>query len=44
MHDNRPMSDKVTNENLALLCGQLRTNFSKERLDKIKEIGKKLYS
>ena len=42
-HDNRPISDEVTIENFSLLCGQLRTNFSKERLDKIKEIGRKLY-
>lgn len=43
IHDNRPMADEVTNENFSLLCGQLRTNFSKERLDKIREIGRKLF-
>lgn len=43
IHDNRPMVDEVTNENFSLLCGQLRTNFSKERLDKIREIGRKLF-
>ena len=42
-HDNRPMSDEVSLENFSKLCGQLRTNFSKERLEKIKEIGRKLY-
>ncbi len=43
MHDNRPISNEITNDNFTLLCGQLRSNFSKERLDKIKEIGRKLY-
>ena len=42
-HDNRPMSDEVNLENFSTLCGQLRTNLSKERLNKIKEIGRKLY-
>ena len=42
-HDNRPMSDEISNDNFSNLCGQLCTNFSKERLEKIKEIGKKLY-
>ncbi|HBB13436.1 MAG TPA: hypothetical protein DCZ76_04080 [Treponema sp.] len=42
-HDNRPMSDEITNENFSALCGELSTNFSKERLNKIKEIGRKLY-
>ena len=42
-HDSRPMSDEVTNENFNALCGELSTNFSKERLEKIKEIGRKLY-
>jgi hypothetical protein len=42
-HDNRHMSDEVTNDNFAKLCDQLRINFSKERLEKIKEIGRKLY-
>ena len=42
-HDGRPMSDEITNENFSALCGELSTNFSKERLDKIKEIGRKLY-
>lgn len=42
-HDNRPMSDEISDENFSQLCGQLSTNFSKERLDKIKEIGRKLY-
>lgn len=42
-HDNRPMSDEVSNENFSTLCGQLRTNYSRERLEKIKEIGRKLY-
>ena len=43
IHDNRPISDEVSLENFSKLCGQLRTNFSKERLEKIKEIGRKLY-
>ena len=42
-HDGRPMSDEVTNDNFSALCGELSTNFSKERLEKIKEIGRKLY-
>ena len=42
-HDNRPMSDEVSNGNFSALCGELSTNFSKERLEKIKEIGRKLY-
>lgn len=42
-HDGRSMSDEVTNDNFAKLCDQLRINFSKERLEKIKEIGQKLY-
>lgn len=42
-HDNRPTSDEVSNDNFSALCGELSTNFSKERLEKIKEIGRKLY-
>lgn len=42
-YDERPMSDEVTNDNFSSLCGELSTNFSKERLEKIKEIGRKLY-
>ena len=42
-HDNHPMSDEVSNDNFSALCGELSINFSKERLDKIKEIGRKLY-
>ena len=42
-NDGRSMSDEVTNDNFAKLCDQLRINFSKERLEKIKEIGRKLY-
>ena len=42
-HDNRPMSDELSNENFSALCGELSTNFSRERLEKIKEIGRKLY-
>lgn len=42
-HDGREINLEPTGENFDLLCGQLRTNFSKERLDKIKEIGRKLY-
>lgn len=42
-HDGRDIDLEPTGENFDLLCGQLSTNFSKERLDKIKEIGRKLY-
>ena len=42
-HDGRSMSDEVAIDNFAKLCDQLRINFSKERLEKIKEIGRKLY-
>lgn len=42
-HDGRPISDEVSDDNFSNLAGQLRTNFSKERLDKMKEIGRKLY-
>ncbi len=42
-HDGRNLSDEVTNDNFSNLCGQLRTNFSKERLDRIKQIGRILY-
>lgn len=42
-HDDREMSDEVSNKNFSKLCGELSSNFSKERLDKIKEIGRILY-
>lgn len=42
-HDGRELNDEISEENFDKLCGQLRTNFSKERLEKIKEIGRKLY-
>ena len=42
-HDGRDIDLEPTGENFNLLGGQLRTNFSKERLDKMKEIGRKLY-
>lgn len=42
-HDGRDIDLEPTGENFDLLGGQLRTNFSKERLDKMKEIGRKLY-
>ena len=42
-HDGRDIDLELTGENFDLLGGQLRTNFSKERLDKMKEIGRKLY-
>ena len=42
-HDGRDIDLEPTGENFNLLAGQLRTNFSKERLDKMKEIGRKLY-
>ena len=42
-HDGRDIDLEPTGENFNLLAGQLRTNFSKERLDKIQKIGEKLY-
>jgi len=42
-HDGRELNDEISEENFDKLCGQLRTNFSKERLERIKEIGRKLY-
>lgn len=42
-HDGRELSDEVSKSNFDNLHAQLRTNFSKERLEKIKEIGRKLY-
>lgn len=42
-HDGRELSDEVSKSNFDKLYAQLRTNFSKERLEKIKEIGRKLY-
>ena len=42
-HDGRDIDLEPTGENFDLLAGQLSTNFSKERLDKMKEIGQKLY-
>ena len=43
VHDGRKISNEISNDNFSTLCGELRTNFSKERLDKIKQIGRKLY-
>lgn len=42
-HDGRDIDLEPTGENFNLLAGQLRTNFSKERLDKIQKIGRELY-
>lgn len=42
-HDGRDIDLEPTGENFDLLAGHLSTNFSKERLDKMKEIGQKLY-
>ena len=42
-HDGRDIDLEPTGENFDLLGGQLRVNFSKERLDKMKEIGEELY-
>lgn len=42
-HDGRPLSDETSNSNFETLCGQSSTNFSKERVDKIREIGGKLF-
>lgn len=43
VHDNGNLDIEATKENFSLLCGQLRTNFSKERLEKIKEIASVIY-
>lgn len=42
-HDGRSLSSEATKENFDKLCGELGSNFSKERLDKIREVGRKLY-
>ena len=42
-HDGRDIDLEPTGENFDLLAGHLSTNFSKERLNKMKEIGRKLY-
>lgn len=42
-HDGRPISEDATKENFSKLCGELSTNFSRERLDSIKRIGRILY-
>lgn len=42
-HDGRPLPEEVSDDNFSALSGQLRTNFSRERLDAIKRIGRALY-
>ena len=42
-HDGRPLTEDVSDDNFSALSGQLRTNFSRERLDTIKRIGRALY-
>lgn len=42
-HDGRPLPGDITQDNFFILCGQLRTNFSKERLEMVKKIGRLLY-
>lgn len=42
-HDGRPLPEDVSDDNFSALSGQLRTNFSRERLDAIKRIGRALY-
>lgn len=42
-HDGRPLAEDVSDDNFSALSGQLRTNFSRERLDAIKRIGRALY-
>lgn len=42
-HDGRSLSSDMTKENFDKLCGELGSNFSKERLDEIRKIGRKLY-
>ena len=42
-HDRKDLNLEPTGENFDLLVGQLRVNFSKERLDKIQKIGETLY-
>ncbi len=42
-HDGRDMSNDTTEDNFKKLRNQLSTNFSRERLDYVKKIGRKLY-
>ena len=42
-HDGRDVDLDATEGNFDTLCGQLSTNFSQERLDAIKRIGKSLH-
>ena len=42
-HDGRPLPGEATEDNFTELCGQLSTNFSKERLNAIRRIGRILY-
>ena len=42
-HDGRPLPEDVTDDNFSALSGQLRTNFSRERLTAVKRIGRALY-
>lgn len=42
-HDGRPMSNKVTENNYNTLVGQLSTNFSEARLNKILFLAKQLW-
>lgn len=42
-HDGRPLPEDVSDDNFSALSGQLRTNFSRERLDAVKRIGRALY-
>lgn len=42
-HDGRPLPENVSDDNFSALSGQLSTNFSRERLNAIKRIGRALY-
>lgn len=43
-HDGRTLSNENTEENFKLLLGQLSTNFSRERLERVLEIAKSVWS
>lgn len=43
-HDGRVLSNENTEENFKLLLGQLSTNFSRERLSRVLEIAKSVWS
>lgn len=42
-HDGRPVDLEVSKDNFSRLTGELSSNFSRERLDAVRKMGKKLY-